>query len=83
MSKQRKQYVIVEHRRPDFYDALIKKNEDLKRQNVDLKRRITELETKYGYEVYLNIELCDLLNAHDIPYRKYLDVRERQKMEIR
>lgn len=70
-------YIIVEHRQPELYKRLQRENESLRAVIAELKLSYSSLETKYGYEVYLNSELVDLLNAHDIPYRKFLDKRER------
>lgn len=42
-----------------------------------LRRQHQDLERRYGYEVHLNSELCDLCRDNGIPYRPLLDNRNR------
>lgn len=45
----------------------------------DLKRRYSELEVKYGYECYLNNELCDLCRSAGVSFRPALERARRKK----
>lgn len=42
-----------------------------------LRKRYHDLESKYGYEVHLNTELCDICRRHGFDFRPLLDSRNR------
>lgn len=75
----KKHWIVVEHRQPEQVKALRREIENLRFQVRDLKTAYQNLENKYGYEVYLNGELVDLLREHQIPFRQLLSHEERAK----
>lgn len=48
-----------------------------KKQLDDLRKRFHDLEVKYGYEVHLNSELCDICRRHGFDFRPLLDHNNR------
>lgn len=75
----KKHYVIVEHRSSGQVKALQSQIRFLQKELSDLRVRHTQLESRFGYEVFLNAELIDLLREHGIPFRKLLSHEERIK----
>ena len=73
----KKQYIILEHRQSSLTNRLLRENADLRSSLALARTRYLELERKYCYEVYFNSELIDILNAHSISFRKYLDSKNR------
>lgn len=74
------QRIIVQLEPSDSIRVLRERVDSLRSENKELKSRYQHVETKYSYEVLLNTELIDILRAHDIQYRKYLDHKEREKV---
>lgn len=75
----RRQYIVIEHRIPELVKKLREELKDSRALIEKLKHDYRDLETRYGYEIYLNSELVDLLNAHSIPYREALDYKKRYR----
>lgn len=78
----KKQYVIVEHRNWRQYDKL---REQLKATEAKLAAKEEELRQvtfKYGVEVFLNNELCDLCREHDVPFRPAVEAAYRRKNDF-
>lgn len=77
----KRQYIIVEHRQPGQIQALKAEIAQLKAELKKQKQINSDIVTKYGYEVYLNGELIDLLRASQIPFRATLDHAKRRYPE--
>lgn len=77
----RKQYIIVEHRQPGQVQALKSEINNLKAELKRQKEINQDIVTKYGYEVYLNGELIDLLRTSQIPFRATLEHSRRMYPE--
>lgn len=73
------QYLVVELRRPEELIYLRKQLSDLRSELAEQKQKYRELETKFGYEVYLNDELCDLCREAGVSFRPALDRANRFK----
>ena len=77
----KRQYVIVEHRQPGQVQALKAEISQLKAELKKQKKIYNDIVMKYGYEVYLNGELVDLLRASQIPFRATLEHAKRRYPE--
>lgn len=70
-------HIVVELITHDLVKQLQESNVQLMQQLDALNKRFHDLEIRFGYEVHLNSELCDLLHEHGIPFRALLDNRNR------
>lgn len=62
------------------HDSVRKLQHDLaysQSELTSLRKRFHDLELKYGYEVHLNSELCDICRKHGFDFRPLLDSRNR------
>lgn len=73
----KKQYIIVEHRQSALTARLQRENADLRSALRLSELRYKDVETKYCNEVFFNSELIDILNLHDISFRKCLSNKNR------
>lgn len=69
MNSCKKQYFILEHRRPDYEARLRSEVQALNLQIESLNSKVQSLTLSYGAEVQFNAALCDLLRANGIPFR--------------
>lgn len=72
-----KHHIVVELITHDLVKQLQVENKDLLLQLDLLNKRFHDLELRFGYEVHLNSELCDLLRDNGISFRALLDNRNR------
>lgn len=70
-------HIVVELITHDLVKQLQDSNVQLMQQLDALNKRFHDLEIRFGYEVHLNSELCDLLHEHGISFRALLDNRYR------
>lgn len=71
------QHIVVELITHDLVKQLQEQNKDLLQQLDFFQKRFHDIELRYGYEVHLNNELCDLLRENGISFRALLDNRNR------
>lgn len=69
--------IVVELLNHEKYDALQHELSVVKSELNSLRKRFRDLESKYGYEVHLNSELCDLCRRSGVNFRPLLDHRNR------
>lgn len=74
-----KRHIVVELIQHELVNDLEKRINQLDGDLLDLKRRYSELEVKYGYECYLNNELCDLCRSAGVSFRPALERARRKK----
>lgn len=73
--------IRVQHESAEAQKQLVAKVEALQKTLAAEKRKYKDLEFKYACECTANLELCGILEAYDIPYRKYLSRKERERIE--
>jgi len=73
-----KQYLIVELVQPEKVAALREQVVGLEAQLEDWKRRYADLEMRFGFECYLNNELCDLCRESGVSFRPALERARRE-----
>lgn len=66
-------YIIVEHRQPELIKKLRFEIQQNKEEYQLLLLKYRKLEQKYGWETYLNNELCDLCRENNIDFRARLE----------
>lgn len=74
-----KQHIVVELVQPEVQREQQSKIEDLQRQLKALQVKYQKLEVQYGFETYLNNELCDLCRAHGVSFRPALEHAKRMR----
>lgn len=65
-----KSYVIVEHRNSAAFIRMKEQVSDLQSKLASLQKRYSDLEMRYGNEIYYNAALCDLLRDNHIPFKQ-------------
>ena len=80
MAKQKKQYLIVEHRNSAAYENLRREVDRLRAELIQLTKRFHDLEARFGQEVMINGELVDLLKMNGIRFRETLAYNLRRRM---
>lgn len=73
----RSKHLVVELINHDTVNRLKNELDFNKAELNKLRKRYHDLEVKYGYEVHLNCELCDICKAHGYDFRPLLDSRNR------
>lgn len=73
----RSDHIVVELLTHDLVKQLQNENNRLIEQLNIVKKNYHDLELRFGYEVHLNSELCDLLRDNGISFRALLDNRNR------
>lgn len=73
----RSDHIVVELLTHDLVKQLQQSNRQLLDELSALRSKYHSLELRFGYEVHLNNELCDLLREHGISFRQLLDNRIR------
>ena len=66
-------HIVVELITHDLVKQLQDTNSQLMQQLSILDKQYHSLELRFGYEVHLNNELCDLLRENGISFRSLLD----------
>ena len=74
-----KQYLIVELVQPEKVAALREQVADLEAQLEAKERQYKDLEMRFGFECYLNNELCDLCRASGVSFRPALENARREQ----
>lgn len=74
-----KQYLIVELVQPEKVAALREQVADLEAQLEAKERQYRDLEMRFGFECYLNNELCDLCRESGISFRPALEHARREQ----
>lgn len=74
----KRQYLVVELRRPEQLRAAQQEIGRLRAELADLRQRYDDLQVRYGFEGHLNNELCDLCRAAGISFRPALERARRR-----
>lgn len=68
--------ILVEYQSNDVVKSLEKEIEHLKGEYEKLEKTHEKLEIKFAQEMYVQMELMDVLREHDIPFRHIRASRE-------
>jgi len=61
--------IALEYQSNDYTKMLEQEINVLKLENKMLKMEVNDAVNKYGYELHINSELCDILHDHGIWFR--------------